>query len=70
MKVVEAEVTGPVEGEDAIVTPPRPLHRRVSVSLLFTLSVLIGTVVTSYTVFPARHNVLMAETMKSDLAFI
>jgi hypothetical protein len=63
MKVVEAEVTGPVEGEDAVVTPPRPLHRRVSVSLLFTLSVLIGTVVTIYTVFPARHGVLMAEAI-------
>jgi anti-sigma factor RsiW len=63
MKVIEAEVTGPVEGEDAVVTPPRPLHRRVSVSLLLTLSVLIGTVVTIYTVFPARHNVLMAEAI-------
>jgi hypothetical protein len=63
MKVVEAEIEGPVEGEDAVVTPPRPLHRRVSVSLLFTLSVLIGTVVTIYTVFPARHGVLMAETI-------
>ena len=41
-----------------MVTPPRPLHRRVSVSLLFTLTVLIGTVVTIYTVFPARHGVL------------
>ena len=59
MKVVEAEITGPVEGEDAVVTPPRPAHRRVSVSLLFTLSVLIGTVVTIYTVFPARHGVLV-----------
>lgn len=64
MKVVEAEITGPVEGEDAVVTPPRPVHRRVSVSLLFTLSVLIGTVVTIYTVFPARHGVLMAETLE------
>jgi len=63
MKVIEAEVTGPVEGEDAVVTPPRPLHRRVSVSLLFTLSVLIGTVVTIYTVFPARHGVMMTETI-------
>ena len=59
MKVIEAEVTGPVEGEEAVVTAPRPLHRRVSVSLLLTLSVLIGTVVTIYTVFPARHGVMM-----------
>lgn len=63
MKVVEAEITGPVEGEDAVITPPRPLHRRVSVSLLLTLSVLIGTVVTIYTVFPARHGVLMEEAI-------
>lgn len=63
MKVIEAEVTGPVEGEDAVVTPPRPAHRRVSVSLLFTLSVLIGTVVTIYTVFPARHGVLISEAV-------
>ena len=64
MKVIEAEVTGPVEGEEAVVTPPRPLHRRVSVSLLLTLSVLIGTVVTIYSVFPARHGVLMSEAIE------
>ncbi|HEY0190575.1 MAG TPA: hypothetical protein VGC42_05590 [Kofleriaceae bacterium] len=63
MKLVEAESTGPVEGDDALVTPPRPPHRRVSVSLLFTLTVLIGTVVTIYAMFPARHNLLMTETL-------
>jgi hypothetical protein len=63
MKLVEAESTGPVEGEDAVVTPPRPPHRRVSVSLLFTLTVLIGTVVTIYQAFPARHNVLVTEAI-------
>jgi hypothetical protein len=63
MKLVEAESTGPVEGDDALVTPPRPPHRRVSVSLLFTLTVLIGTVVTIYAMFPARHNVLMTEAL-------
>lgn len=57
MKLVEAESEGPVEGDAAVVTPPRPPHRGVSVSLLFTLSVLIGLVVTIYMVFPARHNV-------------
>ncbi len=57
--LVEAEATGPIEGEDAIVTPPRPPHRRVSVSLLFTLTVLIGTVVAIYLGFPPRHHVLM-----------
>ncbi len=63
MKLVEAEETGPVEGEDAIVTPPRPPHRRVSVSLVFTLTMLVGTVVAIYSVFPARHNVLVSEAI-------
>jgi hypothetical protein len=64
MKLVEAESTGPVEGDAALVTPPRPPHRRVSVSLLFTLTVLVGTVLSIYTVFPARHNVLLAEAIE------
>jgi hypothetical protein len=63
MKLVEAEAEGPIEGEVAVVTPPRPLHRRVSISLLFTLTVLTGTVVAIYMVFPARHNVLVTEAM-------
>ncbi|MDB4958281.1 MAG: hypothetical protein JWO36_5850 [Myxococcales bacterium] len=65
MKLVEAEAEGPVEGDEAIVTPPRPAHRRVSVSLLFTLLVLTGTVVSIYTVFPApRDNVLVTEAIE------
>jgi hypothetical protein len=64
MKLVEAESIGPVEGDDALVTPPRPPHRRVSVSLLFTLTVLIGTVVTIYATFPARNNVLVSEAIE------
>jgi hypothetical protein len=63
MKLVEAEAEGPIEGEDAVVTPPRPPHRRVSVSLLLTLAVLVGTVVTIYLVFPARHNVMLTEAV-------
>jgi hypothetical protein len=63
MKLIEAESTGPVEGDAALVTPPRPPHRRVSVSLVFTLTVLIGTVVTIYAMFPARHNLLMTEAI-------
>jgi len=61
MKLVEAESTGPVEGDDAQVTAPRLPHRRVSVSLLFTLTVLVGTVVAIYVTFPARNNMLMTE---------
>jgi hypothetical protein len=63
MKLVEAESTGPVEGDAALVTPPRPPHRRVSVSLVFTLTMLVGTVVTIYAMFPARHNLLMTEAI-------
>jgi hypothetical protein len=64
MKLVEAESEGPVEGDAALVTPPRPPHRRVSVSLVLTLSVLVGLVVTIYAVFPARHNVLATEAIE------
>lgn len=63
MKLVEAESTGPVEGDAALVTAPRPPRRRVSVSLVFTLTVLVGTVVTIYAVFPVRHDVLMTEAI-------
>lgn len=63
MHLVEPEDVGPIEGDDPRVTPPRPPHRRVSVSLLFTLSVLIGLVVTIYLVFPARHDVLATEAI-------
>ena len=65
MKLVEPEAEGPIEGEEPIVTAPRPPHRRVSVSFLFTLTVLIGTVVAIYVVFPARHNLLLTEAMES-----
>ena len=64
MKLVEADAEGPVEGDDALVTPPRPPHRRVSVSLLFTLTVLIGTVVAIYVTFPARPNVLWTAALE------
>ena len=63
MKLVEAEAVGPVEGDDPIVTPPRPRHRAVSVSLLFTLFVLTTTVVAIYVVFPARDNALLTEAI-------
>ncbi|HEU0034785.1 MAG TPA: hypothetical protein VFQ53_29375 [Kofleriaceae bacterium] len=63
MKLVEAEAEGPVEGETPIVTPPVPPHRRVSVSLLFTLTVLTGTVVAIYLTFPQRNKVLIDEAL-------
>jgi hypothetical protein len=64
MNLVEAEATGPIEGDDEIVTAPRPPHRRVSVSLLFTLTVLTATVVLIYVTVPARHNVLLTEAIE------
>src|SRR5436190_4463050 len=64
MNLVEPEAVGPIEGDDALVTPPRPPHRRVSVSLVFTLSVLIGTVVAIYVLLPARHDVLVTEAIQ------
>ena len=63
MNLVEAEATGPIEGDNPLVTPPRLPHRRVSVSLLFTLTVLIGTVVAIYLRFPTRNSVLMSEAL-------
>jgi hypothetical protein len=68
MNLVEAESTGPIEGDDALVLPPRPPHRRVSVSLLFTLTVLVGTVVAIYLTFPTRNTVLMVEAMQRHRA--
>lgn len=64
MNLVEAEATGPIEGDAPLVTPPRPLHRRVSVSLLFTLTVLTTTVVAIYVRFPSRTSVLMHEAVE------
>jgi hypothetical protein len=64
MNLVEAEATGPIEGDEPLVTPPRPLHRRVSVSLVFTLTVLTATVVAIYVTFPARNTVLMVEALE------
>jgi hypothetical protein len=64
MNLVEAESVGPVEGDEPLVTPPRPPHRRVSVSLLFTLTILTGTVVAIYATFPKRDNVLVTEAIE------
>jgi hypothetical protein len=63
MHLVEAESVGPIEGEDPVVLPPRPPHRRVSVSFVFTLSILIGTVVAIYVLLPARHDLLVTEAI-------
>jgi hypothetical protein len=64
MHLVEAEDVGPIEGDAPAVTPPRPPHRRVSVSLLFTLSVLTGLVVAIYTLLPARQDEIITEALR------
>lgn len=60
MKLVETDTKGPGDEEEELpeppATPPRPPHRRVAVSALLTLSVLVATVVTVYVVFPKRDN--------------
>jgi len=63
MHLVEAEDVGPIEGEEPVALPPRPPHRRVSVSFVFTVSVLIGTVVAIYLLLPARHDLLVTEAI-------
>ncbi len=66
MKLVESDRRGPNDSDEDIetTTPPRPEHRRVSVSLLLTASVLIGTVVAIYLVFPERHNALLTRGLE------
>ncbi|MEO8703983.1 MAG: hypothetical protein ABI867_28290 [Kofleriaceae bacterium] len=63
MSLIEAESTGPIEGDDALVTPPRPPHRRVSISLVFTMTMLVTTVVGIYLTFPPRNTKLMEEAL-------
>lgn len=67
MKLIDAETHGPDEDhvleEEGPAIPPRPEHRRVSISLLFTLFVLSATVVTVYVMVPERHNALMTTAL-------
>ncbi len=44
-------------------TPPRPEKRQAMVSLLFTITVLVGTVVAVFTIFPERHNEILSTTI-------
>lgn len=68
MHLVEAEDVGPIEGDAPAVTPPRPPHRRVSVSLVFTLSVLTGLVVAIYTLLPLRHDEIITVALREHRA--
>jgi hypothetical protein len=56
LKLVETEVERPEDEVEPppVVTPPRPEKRGAYVPLTLTLAVLVGIVVTIYTVFPER----------------
>ena len=69
MHLVEPEEVGPIEGDD-----PNGSHRRgpriggSRCRLLFTLSVLVGVVVTIYVVLPARRNDALRPRRSSGMA--
>lgn len=67
MKLVDTDEEGPVAAQEPPVrpTPPRPEKRRVAVSLLFTVAVLVGTVVAVFTIFPERHNEIITSTVNA-----
>lgn len=62
MKLVNTDEDRPNDddGPPPSIRPPRPEKRQAMVSLVLTLTILIGTVVTIYTVFPARNNEVMS----------
>jgi hypothetical protein len=49
-------------------TPPRPAKRQVTVSLLLTVTILVGTVIAVFTIFPERHNELITSTIAAHRA--
>jgi hypothetical protein len=64
--LIETEVQRPEDEDPKVVVPrpPRPEHRRVYTSLLFTSAILVGTVVAVYLMFPARHHVLATSAVE------
>ena len=65
MKLVETDDADPSAHPEPPVraTPPRPEKRQAMVSLLFTVTVLVGTVVAVFTIFPERHNEILESTV-------
>jgi hypothetical protein len=65
MKLFETDTEGPPSREEPPVraTPPRPEKRQVMVSLLLTVTVLAGTVIAVFTIFPERHNEILTATV-------
>ncbi len=63
MELVETEIEGP-QIEEQPTLPPRPERRRVSVSLAFTILVLVTTVVGVYKTYPGVATELVGLTAK------
>ncbi len=70
MKLVDTDEEGPSTRVEPPVrpTPPRPEKRQVMVSLLLTVTVLVGTVVAVFTIFPERHNEIITSTVAAHRA--
>ncbi len=68
MKLVDADAEDPAVAPPPPTTPPRLDKRRVSVSFLFTVTVLIGCVVAVFTLFPSRHNPVAASALAAHRA--
>jgi hypothetical protein len=66
MKLVDSDAADP----ELPPPPPRPRldKRRVSVSFLLTMAVLVGTVATIFLVFPERHNQLVTSAVEAHHA--
>jgi hypothetical protein len=68
VKLVDADAEDPAVAPPPPTTPPRLDKRRVSVSFLFTVTVLIGCVVAVFTLFPSRHNQVAASALAAQRA--
>jgi hypothetical protein len=70
MKVFDTDDADPSAHPEPPVraTPPRPEKRQVTVSLLLTVTILAGTVIAVFTIFPERHNELITSTVAAHRA--
>ena len=70
MKLVETDADRPDDEVEPppVATPPRPEKRAAYASLIFTTAVLIGTVATIYSVFPARKNETINAALRAHRA--
>jgi hypothetical protein len=70
MKVFDTDDDDPTAHPEPPVraTPPRPAKRQVTVSLLLTVTILVGTVIAVFTIFPERHNELITKAIAAHRA--